>query len=128
MKKICLLLPDFLHKVLHTQEVLHTFETSKRHTLSPTARPGLLALRNMKASFDNTVSILVKAFLEGTLAKGDCDACAVGNICAAAVGTTVVKTGYIYPWAWANDGAALWGSVFCTVVQGGGAGTNPRKI
>lgn len=43
----------------------------------------------MQASFDNTVQILVKAFLEGTLRKGSCAACAVGNICAAALGVGV---------------------------------------
>jgi hypothetical protein len=43
----------------------------------------------MQASFDNTVQILIKAFLEGTLLKGDCHACAVGNICASAIGTEV---------------------------------------
>jgi hypothetical protein len=43
----------------------------------------------MEASFDNTVSILVKAFLEGTLTKGHCCACAVGNICATAIGAKV---------------------------------------
>jgi hypothetical protein len=43
----------------------------------------------MKAEFQNTVSILVKAFLEGTLLKGDCRACAVGNICAAATNRVI---------------------------------------
>lgn len=34
----------------------------------------------MKATFENTVDILVKAYLNGTLTHGDCEACAVGNI------------------------------------------------
>jgi len=34
----------------------------------------------MKATFDNTVDILVKAYLNNTLKHGDCTACAVGNI------------------------------------------------
>jgi len=43
----------------------------------------------MKAEFNNTVSILVKGYLSGTLYKGSCAACAVGNICAAALGVQV---------------------------------------
>ena len=34
----------------------------------------------MKASFENTVNILVKAYLNDTLKHEDCAACAVGNI------------------------------------------------
>lgn len=40
----------------------------------------------MKATFDHTVSILVKAYLNDTLVPGDCMACAVGNI--------IVHSGY----------------------------------
>lgn len=38
----------------------------------------------MQATFDNTVSILVKAFLQGKLQHGSCTACAVGNLVTAA--------------------------------------------
>lgn len=37
----------------------------------------------MKATFENTVDILVKAYLKGTLMHGSCRACAVGNIISA---------------------------------------------
>lgn len=42
----------------------------------------------MKANFDNTVSILVKAYFDGTLEKDNCYACAVGNIVDASNGFT----------------------------------------
>lgn len=41
----------------------------------------------MIATFGNTVSILVKAYLNDELAHKTCSACAVGNIVAAAIGT-----------------------------------------
>lgn len=45
----------------------------------------------MKANFDNTVSILVKAYLNDTLQHGSCYACAVGNIIASGLGCEVVR-------------------------------------
>lgn len=41
----------------------------------------------MKATFSGTVDILVKAYLNGTLAHRLCSACAVGNLVAHALGT-----------------------------------------
>ena len=35
----------------------------------------------MKNRFETAVSKLVKAFFDGTLSKGNCSACAVGNMC-----------------------------------------------
>jgi hypothetical protein len=66
----------------------------------------------MQASFDNTVQILVKAFLEGTLAKHNCAACAVGNICAASLGVGFTKDN-VFGMEWAEQ-APSWHSVFCT--------------
>lgn len=71
----------------------------------------------MKASFDNTVSILAKAWLAGTLVKGNCCACAVGNICAAALGAQITDVhrshqGLVFA-NWSADSPA-WQSVFCT--------------
>ena len=43
----------------------------------------------MTATFENTVDILVRAYLDGTLFKGNCCACAVGNLCAAALGLQI---------------------------------------
>ena len=51
----------------------------------------------MKATFDNSVQVLVQAFLNGTLEKGNCAACAVGNLVAAAKGITYTSyPGNIY--------------------------------
>ncbi len=61
------------------------------------------------ATFDGTVAVLVKAYLEGVLAKGTCYACAVGNICAAALGIKVTGE-----WEW-SDGRPAWNDVFATV-------------
>jgi hypothetical protein len=38
-----------------------------------------------KERFDRTIKVLVNAFFNGTLAKGTCAACAVGNMVAAAI-------------------------------------------
>lgn len=45
-----------------------------------------------KELFDKTVSILVKAYFEGTLLHGECPACAVGNIIAANRGYVIVNS------------------------------------
>jgi hypothetical protein len=45
----------------------------------------------MKATFYNTVDILVKAYLNDTLEHQNCAACAVGNIIAAANGSIMLK-------------------------------------
>lgn len=47
----------------------------------------------MQASFDNTVQILVKAYLADELEKHSCAACACGNIIAASQGWQVVNVG-----------------------------------
>lgn len=44
----------------------------------------------MTPRFEKAYNALVKAFFEGTLAKGDCAACAVGNIVADALESPVV--------------------------------------
>lgn len=77
----------------------------------------------MTATFENTVSILVKAYLEGTLLKGHCCACAVGNICASAVGAKIIE---VERWKgnysssgtadW-DTGSPRWASVFLTVEE-----------
>ena len=48
----------------------------------------------MKASFENTVNILVKAYLDDTLVHSDCSACAVGNLVAAGKGYTYKREEY----------------------------------
>lgn len=45
----------------------------------------------MKAEFNKTVDILVKAYLNDTLKHGNCFACAVGNIVANGLGKRVVN-------------------------------------
>lgn len=42
-----------------------------------------------KLRFDRAIKALVSAFFDGTLAKGDCAACAVGNMVAAGYGKKV---------------------------------------
>lgn len=75
---------------------------------------------NHLATFDNTVGILVKAYLEGTLLKGHCYACAVGNICAAALGKQVVgvvrsENSDAIDANWSGSGHyAMWRYVFMT--------------
>jgi hypothetical protein len=63
--------------------------------------------------FNRAYDALVKAFFEGTLAKGECDACAVGNI-----------INYSHPFT-EDDRSELkyhssgWVTVFCTMSVGG---------
>lgn len=45
----------------------------------------------MKANFENSVNVLVKAYFNDTLRHGNCYACAVGNLVAESSGTKVVK-------------------------------------
>lgn len=40
----------------------------------------------MKATFENSISVLVKAFFDDTLQHGNCYACAIGNLVASANG------------------------------------------
>lgn len=48
----------------------------------------------MKATFENSVSVLVRAYMNGTLAHSACSACAVGNLVAAAIGTEPQRGSY----------------------------------
>lgn len=47
-----------------------------------------------RPTFDHTISILVKAYLNGTLEHGNYCACAVGNLIADAVGAKIVLKNY----------------------------------
>lgn len=40
----------------------------------------------MKASFEDSASVLVRAYMNDTLVHGNCSACAVGNLIASAIG------------------------------------------
>lgn len=44
----------------------------------------------MKASFEHSVDVLVKAYIKGTLEHGSCRACAVGNLVADAQGIELI--------------------------------------
>lgn len=45
----------------------------------------------MTTRFKNAIDALVHAFFNDTLAKGNCCACAIGNICAASIGAKVIR-------------------------------------
>ena len=70
--------------------------------------------------YNKTIDILVQAYLNDTLAHGTFTACAVGNICAANMGTEVVKLdGSRNKFKWANHHIAPsmgsgWPLVFVT--------------
>lgn len=64
-----------------------------------------------RPSFDHTVSILVKAYLNDTLEHGKCEACAVGNIVHAA-GFPRYNTGECE--AMKPDSCGNWKGVFVT--------------
>ncbi|MDO7847581.1 hypothetical protein Q5H92_14520 [Hymenobacter sp. M29] len=63
----------------------------------------------MKQSFDNSVAILVKAYLNDTLWKGNCYGCAVGNLVAASCGYSLNKVDLDW-----GVHAQRWADVFVT--------------
>lgn len=71
----------------------------------------------MKATFQNTVDILVKAYLNNTLEHGDCGACAVGNLVSAAIGPFEAMPPYLENGKVAEEGIG-WPNVFCTIENG----------
>lgn len=60
------------------------------------------------ATFENTVDILVKAYLNGTLLHSNCHACAVGNIVADCMGERVDKNRMMW-----EKNTPMWDDVFC---------------
>lgn len=56
----------------------------------------------MKATFENSVNVLVKAYLNGTLLHCDCQACAVGNLVADSRGYNILDTEHGYA-TWKNS-------------------------
>lgn len=77
-----------------------------------------------RPSFDHTVGVLVKAYLNDTLDHGNCYACAVGNLVADGLGCQVVAVynnfrnvswdnGYPYPGLDDKD-IKGWGAAFAT--------------
>lgn len=81
-------------------------------------------MRYEKAKFQETMSILVDAYLNGTLMHGNCAACVVGNIIAAKLGckiTTFKNTFGEDFYLWRRGGqrfTPLWGLVFITGSDG----------
>lgn len=63
--------------------------------------------------FNETISILVKAFLDNTLIHGSCHMCAVGNIVAAKNKIQYVYDGLAFGgWRWKGKNPS-WDNVFC---------------
>lgn len=63
--------------------------------------------------FNHTVNVLLKAYLNDTLERGNCYACAVGNLVAEALGTKVcpvLRT-------WENNELTFWDNVFMTYIH-----------
>jgi hypothetical protein len=48
--------------------------------------------------FNDAISALVKGYINGTLAKGSCEACAVGNIVAKGIGCDIVSHDSVFDW------------------------------
>ena len=66
----------------------------------------------MTPRFEKAYNALVKAFFEGTLAKGDCSACAVGNIVADAQGGCI---DFFLGQAYCNTDNWFWSKLFMTI-------------
>jgi hypothetical protein len=60
-------------------------------------------MRDERKKFDETVAILVKAYLEGTLEHANCYACAVGNIVASHWQIPFIKSEIGNDWPAGND-------------------------
>lgn len=73
-----------------------------------------------KELFEETIGVWISAFLDGTLAKGSCAACAIGNLAAHALGYKIDKEillgmfydDYTAPWM-------TWRLSFCTSTDNG---------
>jgi hypothetical protein len=68
------------------------------------------------ATFENSVSVLVKAYLNETLTHGDCLACAVGNLVSAACNYDPID--HLFASTFDIDGGYKgkgWAAVFCTI-------------
>jgi hypothetical protein len=76
----------------------------------------------MRPTFEQTVDVLVKAFLNDTLMHGNCFACAVGNLVASGLGCAVIrKAGNHLSWSNGMNYPAMsgylvqgWGAAFTT--------------
>lgn len=76
----------------------------------------------MKATFENTVDILVKAYMNNTLENGNCCACAVGNLVACSLGINFIPANNlgILKIQWENgeypskDHSGGWGEILST--------------
>lgn len=76
----------------------------------------------MKATFENTVDILVKAYLNDTLIRGNCCACAVGNLVAHGLGLTYILEDDLYGdenLGWKEKPIVSWRNVFMSTVRDG---------
>lgn len=75
----------------------------------------------MKPSFENSLSILVQAYFNGTLEHANCSACAVGNLIAHAKGLKPVPSSEIKPkhnWRFSDGSFPEWQRVFCSDIPG----------
>lgn len=74
----------------------------------------------MKPTFESTVDILVKAYLNDTLRHGECCACAVGNIIASNIGCVLQldSEGYFMWIRNMNEINTVWDNVFYTTPDG----------
>jgi hypothetical protein len=66
---------------------------------------------NTSKRFNNAITALVRAFFNGTLAKGSCSACAVGNMIAFGMGKQIDLDKYNY---WKDGTRVTWDNIFCT--------------
>jgi hypothetical protein len=73
----------------------------------------------MKTTFEQTISILIKAYFDNTLFSGYCEACAIGNLVAHANNYKILKINDSVMW---DNGTytfqAKWGDVFKTTSRG----------
>jgi hypothetical protein len=65
-------------------------------------------MRDERKKFDETVAILVKAYLDDTLLHGDCVACAVGNIVAAKKNLAIIRDPEHGDLVWSNLQRPVW--------------------
>ena len=90
----------------------------------------------MKTSerFDRAIAALVKGYMNGTLAKGNCSACAVGNIVAGAIDCTIKKSekpngtiDFDFVSIIGHVTGPFWQNVFVTSVRDGRLSRNVRQ-
>lgn len=72
---------------------------------------------NKSKRFNNAIAALVKGYMENTLFKSSCSACAVGNMISHSMNIKIVNDSFSGNLCWSDNNRPYWFSVFCTTFK-----------